>query len=141
MGNPHTFDYADRITCEQKERMHVWRKRKNHREMGLPPVFSGFLVHTCRVCVLLDGSSLSWPFEILIAISAVLSIPFFTYLIWREILVRRLRKAGQYPAKGKATLDDVRRLRDDGRYELALRAYREVVPSTRRKAEESLKTL
>ena len=43
-----------------------------------------------------------------------------------EWQIRILRRSGRYPAKGQASLDDVKRLLGEGHSTLALRCYREI---------------
>ena len=47
-----------------------------------------------------------------------------------EWQIHVLRKAGHYPAKGQASLNDVKRLLREGHSTLALRCYREITPES-----------
>lgn len=58
-----------------------------------------------------------------------------------DILVIILRKRGRYPAKGKVTLEDVRRLVAEGEHTLAMRAYRELYGATLREAKAAVEEL
>lgn len=59
-----------------------------------------------------------------IALSFCLVVALF--YLGPEWQIRVLRRSGLYPAKGQASLDDVKRLLREGHSTLALRCYREI---------------
>lgn len=60
---------------------------------------------------------------------------------WRRRRLARLRRAGLYPAAGKATLRDVERLQRLGLTPWAIRCYREIRPCSLRTAKTAVESL
>ncbi|GAA5164588.1 hypothetical protein [Viridibacterium curvum] len=60
---------------------------------------------------------------------------------WTQLELARLRRTGQYPQKGQATLEDVRRLKSAGLSVWAIRCYRELHRCSLRQAKEAVQSL
>lgn len=58
--------------------------------------------------------------------TTVASVLFILEALHKWLEVHSARRKGVYPAKGKATMEDVRRLALSGETRLAIRAYREI---------------
>jgi len=71
-------------------------------------------------------------------VAAALALALLVGVALGQMSVSRARRQGRYPAKGKATLDDVRRLALAGDVALAMRAYREIRPASLREAKEAV---
>lgn len=75
---------------------------------------------------------------IYVYIAAAMAIALIIGVLWSEYKVHVARRQGIYPAKGKTTMEDVKRLALSGDTGLAMRAYRELYGATPRKAKEAV---
>jgi hypothetical protein len=71
---------------------------------------------------------------------------FFLFLaiptLWFEyVQMPKHRKSGVYPEEGKGTMEDVKRLKKQGHFELAVRLYRQLSNTDLRKADKYVREL
>lgn len=62
----------------------------------------------------------------LVYVAVLLALALSVWALRIQIYVARERRRGVYPAKGRATMNDVARLAQNGQLVLAVRAFREI---------------
>ena len=77
----------------------------------------------------------------LLYLGFLLLVAFLLSALCVDLLMQIFRRRGQYPAKGKATMEDVRNLVAKGETDLAMRAYREVTGASLKETKDAIEAM
>ena len=74
----------------------------------------------------------------MVYVAIILLVALGVGVLWGQMRVKSARRRGIYPAKGQATMNDVKRLVLNGEVVLAMRAFREIHGVSAKEAKDAV---